>query len=107
LQPVQRRVTPCNTIFAHLMPGFLPLSPPMLLFFALQPKHVSSKVTTEPPLLAGCELGCARAGRSVVSVPPQLFLGCFRSFWQAGGQLAHLTPLPFPSKHATASSLLF
>lgn len=58
-QPVQRRVASRNIIFAHLMPGFLPLSPPTLIFFALKTKHISSKMT-EPPLLAGCELGCAR-----------------------------------------------
>ena len=66
-QPVQRRATPRNTIFAHLTPGFLSLSLPTLMVFALKNKHISSKMTMEPLLLAGCGLGCARTVRSVAS----------------------------------------
>lgn len=72
-QPMQRRVTPCSTIFARLTPGFLPLSSPTIIFFALKTKHIFSKMTTELPLLAGCELGCAR------SVPS----GCLASYFWA------------------------
>lgn len=69
-QPMQRRVTPCNTIFAHLAPGFLPLSPSTLVFFALKTKHIPPKMATEPlwsqwPLI-DCELGCARTVQSIV-----------------------------------------
>lgn len=66
-QPVQRRVTPHSTVLAHLMPGFLPLSPPTLVSFALKTKHISSKMTTEPWLLAGFEPGCARKAESAAS----------------------------------------
>lgn len=66
-QPTQRTVTPCSTIFAHVMPVFLPLSPPMLIGFAFKIKHISFKATTEPPLRAGCELGCARTAGSAAS----------------------------------------
>lgn len=31
----------------------------------------------------------------------------FHSFWEAGGQVLHLTLLPLPSKHTTHCSLLF
>lgn len=60
-QPVQRRVTPCSTVFAHVMPGFLPLAPPMLIFFALKIKHIAFKTPTEPPLLAGAVQGLHQA----------------------------------------------
>lgn len=67
LQPVQVRGTPCSTILAQRTPGFLSHSPHMLVLFAFNIKCTSSKMTTEPPLPAGCELGCARAAQSVTS----------------------------------------
>lgn len=97
-QPMQRRVTPCTTIFAHLTPGCLPLSQPTLVLFPLEIKQIPAKMATEPlcsqwPL--GCELGCARTGKHCVSVPQKLFLG-FSIPFRAG---VASSPLPFPSKY--------
>lgn len=98
-QPMQRRVTPCNTIFAHLTPVFLPFSQPTLVLFALKTKHIPDKMATEPlwsqwPLI-DCKLGCARTVQSIsVSVPQQLFLGF--SIPSRTGIAS--SPLPFPSK---------
>lgn len=97
-QPMQRRLTPCNTIFAHLTPVFLLLSQPTLVFFALKTNHIPAKMATEPlwsqqPLI-DCEMGCARTEQSIV--PQQLFL----SISIPSGAGVASSPLPFPSKQS-------
>lgn len=105
-QPMQRRVTPCNTVFSHLTPGFLPLSQPTLVFFCSKTKHIPAKMATEllwsqQPLI-DCELGCARTEQSIVS---QCFSSYFWAFPFPLGQVLHPSHSPSPPNNLFPSIL--